>query len=159
MPVSVVVTSSGTEKLTRLAAAIKAAGDKGLHKELDQALRRIAAPLKQSVRQGARQILPYRGGLADRVATTGRVTTRVSTASPDRVRLQIVATGPTPDAQWSQMDDGSVRHPVYGHRKTWVRQTIRPGWFTTPLLLDAPRQRDEITHAVEIVAQKLETAG
>lgn len=154
MPVSVVVASSGTEKLVRLAAAIKAAGDKDLQKELDQAMRRLATPLKQSARRGAIQILPYRGGLAERVAGM-RFTARVRKVGSG-AGVTIRAAG---QYDLSRLDDGRDRHPVYGHRNVWVTQAIRPGWFTNPLLLDAPKQRDEIVHAIDVIAKKLEAAG
>jgi hypothetical protein len=153
MPV-VDISTNGTDKLLRLGAAIKAAGGKELQKELQQAGRRAGRPLLRSARQGALAILPYRGGLADRVAH-GSFTSTVSTAG-GRVDLRINAGRGR--QQFSQMDEGFVRRPTYGH-KPWVRQQIRPGWFTKPLTLDAPKQKKEFEKAVDTVAAKLEAAG
>lgn len=158
MPVSVVVTTSGTEKLVRLAAAIKAAGDKELSKELDKAMRQLVTPLKRSARQGALAILPHRGGLDERVAAS-RFTARVRKVGSG-AGVTIRAAG---QYNLNRMDDGRNRHPVWAHGPRsgwgWANQTIRPGWFTNPLLLDAPKQRDEIVAAIDRIARKLETAG
>jgi hypothetical protein len=153
MPV-VVLSSYGTEKLVRLATAIKASGDKNLQRELTKAMRRAARPLLRSARQGAIQILPYRGGLADTVAAS-RFASQVR-ANSKGAALRITAQG---RYQLSSMDAGHVRHPVYGHRTNWVSQRIRPGWFTKPLTIDAPKQRQELDRAVYEVAQQLEAEG
>jgi len=153
MPV-VTISTNGTEKLVRLAMAIKASGDKNLQRELTAAMRRASRPLLRSARQGAIQILPYRGGLAETVAAS-RFTAQVR-ANSNGAALQITAVG---RYQLSSMDEGHVRHPVYGHRQTWVSQRIRPGWFTKPLTIDAPKQRRELDRAVYDVAQQLEAEG
>src|SRR5215468_8748671 len=137
--------STGTAELARLSAVLRTA-DKIEQRELQKAMRRLAAPLKRSARQGALQILPYRGGLAERVAS-GRFSAQVRLAGKGAgVRITAVDRR---GADVNRMDDGSVRHPVYGNRRRWVTQRITPGWFTTPLLLDAPKVRDEIGKALD----------
>jgi len=151
MPVEVTVTTRGAAELKRVAAAIKASGDENLSKELNKALSRAAKPLKKSARQGALQILPYRGGLAERVAGsrfTSRVTKRGKGAG-----LTIVGTG---QDNLTRMDAGTVRHPVFGNRNRWVTERINPGWFTKPLTLDAPKVAVELDAAIDTVAAKLE---
>lgn len=151
MPV-VELSTRGTEKLARLAAAIKQAGDKDLERELNRALRRAGRPLTRSARQGALQILPYRGGLAERVARS-RFSSQVRGG-----RLTIVAAGRD---NLGRMDDGSVRHPVFGvWRPGMPSQRITPGWFSKPLTLDAPKVVDgELEDAVDKVAAQLEANG
>jgi hypothetical protein len=149
------ITTRGTEKLARLGAALKQAGDKDLDRELKQALRRAGKPLQRSAKQGALQILPYRGGLAERVARS-RFTAAVRTTGRG-ANLRITGAGRD---QLSHMDDGFVRHPVFGR---WLPgqppQKINPGWFTKPLTLDAPKQRTEIDKAIDVVAAQLEAKG
>lgn len=151
MPGEINISVTGAEKLLRLATAIRKSGDQNLSKELNKALQRASKPLKRSARQGALQILPYRGGLAERVARsrfTSRVTKRGRGAG-----LRIIGNG---QDNLARMDDGSVRHPVYGNRGKWVTQRITPGWFTKPLTLDAPKVSAELNGAIDAVAAKLE---
>jgi hypothetical protein len=161
MPI-VGISTTGTEKLVRLAAAIKAAGGKELQRELEKAARRAGRPLVRSARQGAIAILPYRGGLGESVAAS-RFSAQVR-ATPQGVGLQIVAVGRR-GRNLSRQDDGIVRHPVFADAAktrsewTWVDQKITPGWFSKPLTLDAPKQKKEFDEAVDIVATRLEAAG
>jgi hypothetical protein len=142
------------EQLTRLAAVLRAT-PKIEQRELRKSMRRAARPLLRTARQGALQILPYRGGLAERVAA-GKFTSQVS-FSGDRTGIQITAADRR-GADVNRMDDGSVRHPVYGNRRRWVTQAIRPGWFSEPLLLDAPKVRDEIEKALDTTAATMVSA-
>jgi len=58
------------------------------------------------------------------------------------------------------MDEGEIRHPVYGHRKgRWATTTVKPGWFSDAEEAAAPKVRDELVKAIDIVAAKLEAAG
>jgi hypothetical protein len=158
--VSVVIQTRGTEQLVRLAAAIKATGDTEFGREIEKAMRRAARPLTRSARQGAMQILPYRGGLAERVARS-RFTAVVRTSGRS-AGIRVTAAG---RYNLNRMDEGIVRHPVFADQRktrkdwTWVNQTIRPGWFTTPLLLDAPKVRDELESGMDTLGRRLEQAG
>jgi hypothetical protein len=148
------ITTHGAEKLVRLAKAISTAGDKELGRKLTKALQQADKPLKKSARQGALQILPYRGGLAERVAKS-RFTSRI-TKSGSGAGLTITGTG---QDNLSRMDAGTVRHPVYGNRDQWVTQRIAPGWFTNPLTLDAPKVREELDKAIDELSAELEAGG
>jgi hypothetical protein len=126
-------------------------------------MRKIAAPMRQSARNGALAILPKRGGLNERVAGS-RFT--VSFYSGSRgVRFRVTGVSRQRD-QLSRMDDpGFVRHPVFPDPSrprsewTWRGQSITPGWFTKPLTLDATRNGGEIDHAIADLARKLEAEG
>jgi len=130
--VNVTVQTRGAEKLTRLGAAIKA-GDKGLRRELNREMGRTTAPYRRAARAGALQVLPHRGGLAEHVAATARITTRVTTSGPG---VGVRVTGASRDNLRRMDEDGIVRRPTFGHRP-WKDQKIRPGWFTDPLILTA----------------------
>lgn len=156
MPYSVDITVTGAEKLVRLGAAIKRAGDKDMQRELTKAVRKSNRPMLRAARQGALQILPYRGGLAERVASS-RFTTQVSTsASGAGVRVTGVS---RQRDQLDRMDEqGIVRHLTYGHRP-WKDQKITPGWFTKPLTLESQKTGRDIGQAVDTVARDLEAKG
>jgi len=138
------------EQLTRLSAVLRDT-DKIERRELQKAMRRLARPLLKSARQGAIQILPHRGGLAERVAT-GRFTTQVK--SPSKGAGVRVTARDRRGADVDRMDDGYVFHYVYGHRPARM-QRITPGWFTKPLLLDTPKVRDEILRALDDTGQTM----
>lgn len=155
MPVDITVT--GTEKLVRLAAAIKASGDKNLERQLGQAMRRASKPYPRAARRGALQILPHRGGLDERVAAS-RFSVRVRTGGKG-AGLTVTGVGKRGN-NLSRMDQqGIVRHPTYGDRKAWVTQKITPGWFTKPMILESRDTYPEVVRAVDDVAAQLEAEG
>jgi len=54
-------------------------------------------------------------------------------------------------------EEGIVRHPLFGNRKKWIDERIRPGWFTNPLILAAQGNvPKEIDAALDDVARKLQ---
>lgn len=131
--INVTVQTRGVEKLTRLGAAIKA-GDKDLRRELNRAMGRTTRPYRRAARAGALQVLPHRGGLAEHVAATARITTRVTTSGPG-VGVRVVGT--SRDNLRRMDEDGIVRKPLFGDREHWYDQPIKSGWFTDPLILTA----------------------
>lgn len=153
MPVDITVT--GTEKLVRLAAAIKASGDKNLQRELTQGMRRAARPYPRAARQGALQILPHHGGLDERVAAS-RFSVRVRTSGSG---AGLTVTGASGDNIRRMDEQGIVRHPVYGDRKKWVSERITRGWFTKPMILESRDTYGEVVKAVDDVAAQLEAEG
>src|SRR6266702_320867 len=124
--VKVTVTTRGADKLTRLGRALKDAGDKDLQRELRRAMQRGGKPLKDAARKGASVRIVGRSGY---------------------------------DLQG--MDEGEIRHPVFGdphvrvlagRRKwKWVSQEVKPGWFSDAEEAAAPKVRDELVKAVDIV--------
>jgi hypothetical protein len=130
--VNVTVTTRGVEKLARLGAAIKA-GDKGLRRELNREMGRTTRPYRRAAKAGALQVLPHRGGLAEHVAATARITTRVTTTGPG---VGVRITGVSRDNLRRMDEDGIVRHKTFGHLP-WKDEKIHSGWFTDPLILTA----------------------
>jgi hypothetical protein len=148
----------GIEGLASLARDLKAAGEKGLTKELRAGLQRSTRPLKEAARAGALEYLPASGGLADEVAAS-KLTSRASLLGRNP-SLKIVAAG-RPNAEGRKhdldaMDRGRLRHPLYGRRHArWYTQLVRPGWFSESLQKRAPAVRQEIEKAVGQIVDKL----
>ena len=152
----------GIESLAALARDLKAAGDKGLTKELRSGLQRSTRPLKAAAKAGALEHLPNSGGLAEEVAAS-RFTTRANLLGRNP-SVKLVAAG-RQNAEGRKhdldaMDRGRLRHPLYGRRKArWYTQLVRPGWFTESLQHAAPAVRSELDKAVAAVIAKLGRPG
>lgn len=138
------------DKLVLLAHATKALGDTQLRKELLSGLQRAARPLKAAAAAGAASRLPRGGHLNDRVARS-KFTARTRT-TPRTAGVRIVGAG---NLDLRSLDRGRVRHPVFGHRKTWVNQHVTPGWFTDAMQKGSPIVRAEIGRVLDDVAVKL----
>ena len=143
---------TGAQDFYKLSKSLKAAGRTELRKELTKGMQRAAKPLIADTREAARRDLPHRGGLANLVAKAPqRVQVRTG-ASTDGVRI-VVGAGRSGARATSLF--GYVRHPTFGHRDRWVRQSVTPGWFDRTLDNAAPRVRPDIEAALEAVAETI----
>jgi hypothetical protein len=138
-----------------LAAKFRAAGNegKGLRKGLYKEILRTTKPLKQDAKKNAKAILPKRGGLARRVASSSFSTkTRIIGGGAG---VQIIAKGKGQAKSVKQIDAGRVRHPVFGRKNRWVTQSVPSGWFTDAMVRGAGKIRDGVQRAVDEVLSKL----
>ena len=145
MPVELRIEGDALKALQRKLKAV----DRGdLRRELNKGLREGAKPLVQDAKDAARDDLPKRGGLADRVAS--RPTTVSVTQGGIKIRVKGV------DAK--SADRGVLRHPVYGNRNTWVLQRIPTGYFTNRMRREAPKVRPDLIRAMDRIAEKIANA-
>lgn len=143
----------GAERLGKVARDLKVAGAVDLRRELLQAVRTTAAPLKREVQQAARDQLPAGGGLNEFVASAKIGVRTRTTGRSIGVKLQGAKSGHDLEA----IDRGRVRHPVYGNRRAWVNQSVSPGWWSKTLERSAPKFRLAIVKAMNDVARKVTT--
>jgi len=146
-----VIEVRGADQLGDLSRRLKAAGDKGMQRELYAAINRATKPMKEAVKRSAATELPRRGGLAETVAGGKFRTQRRTSKKASGVR--IVATG---KLDIRGMDRGRLRHPVFGNRSVWVTQQIAAGWWTRPLEHAAPAVRVDLEKAMDVIAKKIE---
>lgn len=144
-----VAVADGAAQLAALAAALKAAGNKGLQRELSKGINSALKPLKAAVAQSALAKLPSSGGLAARAAGIPVRTRRNANG------VRVVASGRGGMKNVKALDAGSVRHPVFG-RNAWVSQSVTPGFWTEPTEALAPEVRAELMKAIDAVAKQIE---
>jgi hypothetical protein len=146
----------GAEQLAALAKRLKDAGEKDLRRDLMTALTKSTEQLrKRSLPASARRTLPRKGGLNELVARSKMTSTRRT--SGRQAGLRVVARNP--NLQLRKLDEGQVRHPVFargGRPRVWVRQSVRPGWFTIPTETAAPGIRAEVEQAMTTTAARIE---
>ena len=141
---------TGADQLISLSRRLRAAGDKELKKELRVALKDATAPMKAAIRADALENMPKRGGLNEVIAKS-RITTQIrSSGRTPGIRLVNKTHDTRLDSQ------GRLRHPVFGNRKKWTEQKVRPGWFTKPAAREARHARVQILLAMQRIAKKLE---
>lgn len=137
--------------LANLSRALKDVGGGEMRKLL---LRRVRAAGKAAipdVRQAALSELPKSGGLAALVASRS-YGVRSSYAGAG-ASVRIVGNGMK---GLRSIDSGTVRHPVFGNRSTWVAQPVRPGFFSGTLASRAPAMRNEIEQVVADVRREID---
>ena len=148
---------TGGEKLAALSRALRAAGETGLKRQLDQDVHKAVAPLPAAIRASALATLPRRGGLAAKVAGSKVTIRRRSGAVNPGIRVST-----THPFRIGKMDRGAFRHPVFADTSktrdqwTWVEQKVPPGWWTTPTDRVRPQVVRAVEDAIEAVARNID---
>ena len=146
---------NGVDQFAALARTLKELGDKGLQRELNKAISDAVKPFRQSVRQSALDTLPAKGGLNRR--TADRVSPRLRKRSGRAAQgVRMVATGKQGLRNLAALDEGWVRHPVFGGSADWVQQDVTPGFWSRPAEELLEPTRDKIIEAMESVAKKID---
>ena len=149
---------TGADEFADLSRALKAAGDKGMQRELAKAMNRVTKPLTLGVKASVADYVP--SAYAAVLAPSLRVTTRRSASARGAgVRLTAKAsTGRGKPRELSRLDAGVLRHPGWGNRRFWYSQPVRPGFYTRELEQGAPRVRRELVEAIRTVAAQIDRA-
>lgn len=117
----------GTDDLQRIADALKEAGEKELSNRVIKDMRNAAKPIGVRVLQRGAEEMPHTGGLSARIAALGSV--GVNSALKGRVATVSVVLR-TKGAALPKLNQGNLRHPVFGNREVWVGQPVPPGAWT-----------------------------
>jgi len=169
MPSSVQIL--GTGQLLELSRRLRAAGGPRLRQNTARRIRRAAEPLQTDLQDRIRTVelagsgRKVRGGPSPtsrplRAALAGAVRISVrSGASPgarvwlDHSRLPDDITAGVA----ARIDEGRLRHPVFGNGKRWTNQWARPsGWWTKTVQDGMPRMRDEVARIRDDVRRDLQ---
>lgn len=148
-----VIRVTGADDLERLGRQLKDIGDKELRRDMLRGIRRATLPIRDDIRDSARQNLPRRGGLNDWVADRSKVSTRTSTSGKN-VGVRIVADKKGSDL--AAINRGRLRHPVFGNRKVWVTQMVTAGWFDRGAEKSAAPTQRELVQVFDDIAERLE---
>lgn len=142
-PVAMRVDDRGS--ITVIKRELARLGDKELKKAFYKGLNEATKPMRRNAQEEAARRLPRRGGLNARVAKE-----RLSTSSS---RGGVAIVGPR-RKQLKRIDEGFVRHPVFGNREVWVTQRVTPGYFTEPMLAgEKTARRDVIAHLDQVARE------
>lgn len=168
MPRSVQVL--GTGQLVTLSRRLRAAGGPRLQQNLARRVRRAAEPLQRDLQQAIRTVqLPGSGRTGRGGPTPTTRPLRATLAGGIRISVR---QGASPGARvwmdrsrlpadmrnmpWT-IENGRVRHPVFGNRRRWETQWARPtGWWSRTVQAGTPRMRAEIERVLGDVRRTLE---
>lgn len=142
---------TGADTFLRLSRALKDAGRTQMRKDLSKGLRTAAKPLVAETRAEALRRLPQRGGLARQVAKEPQ---RIQVRTGARTAGARLVVGNRRGGARAA-NRGVIRHPVFGNRKVWVNQRVRPGWFDDPAAASAPRIRRELERTIDEIAGRV----
>lgn len=141
------------EAYATLAKDLRRAGSVTLRKELFSGLQRAARPVLEDVRAAATAgKIPRRGGLAARVAK-GSITAKSVRNSGNESTVRITAKSKAgAKADFNDLNNGKLRHPVFGNRGKWRQQKIPAGWFDDGV----KRSEDYLRRELDSLVQNIE---
>ncbi|MFB7597261.1 hypothetical protein [Streptomyces sp. NPDC056160] len=168
MPSSVQIL--GTGQLIELSRRLRTAGGPRLRQNTARRIRRAAEPLQRDLQRAIRTVqLPgpgrtVRGGPSPtarplRATLAGAVRISVRQGASPGARVW-VDRGRLPEdlrnMPWV-IENGRVRHPVFGNRRRWATQWARPtGWWSRTVQAGTPRMRAEVERILGDVRRDLQ---
>lgn len=148
---------TGTQQFVTLAKKLNAQGKqgRGLWRELNTQLRQAAEPMIDVVKLHLSDYLPDRYAKVLRTSLTVRVS-RSTKGDAAGLKLVGVAKGVKKKRHIKVINDGTLRHQVYGNPEVWVDQPVRPGFWSTPLDSARAIPAKQIRRAVQNTIRKLD---
>lgn len=132
---------SGTNDLYRLAAALRDAGQRELARRLDKGIHKSARVIEDKVHGSSAKFIPR--GFEREFARSLTSKRSVSMVRGRSISITFTAKGKKDDRKLTDMEQGRLRHPVYGRyrrlknggrmRNPWVTQRIKPGLISVPV--------------------------
>jgi hypothetical protein len=55
-----------------------------------------------------------------------------------------------------RLNEGRLRHPVFGNRRRWSQQNATPGWWDRTVASHTPRMTREVERVVDDVRRRIE---
>jgi hypothetical protein len=159
-----------TGSLLELQRRLRAAGGENIRASMQRRIRHAAEPLKNDLQSSIRGLpivsqprrtrpggpspttRPMRATIAEAI----RISVRTSAGSAgarvwiDRSRLPADLKGMP-----GILNEGRVRHPVYGNRRRWVQQNATPLWWDRVVRSHTPRIEREVARVVDDVRRRL----
>lgn len=146
----------GGEDVDALVRRIRTHGDaKAIRKELLAGLNRVTKGTREDMKASIPASLPSRGGLASLVHREANLRT---SAKGGRYAGVTIFANRRGGRDLRRLNQGRLRHPVFGNRGVWVNQTagVEAGFLDEAFENDKPEITRGITRVLEDIARRIE---
>jgi hypothetical protein len=151
----ITMSTTGAEQFAALASRLQREAESGLAQELTDQITQAVQPLPQAARANAISILPGSrrpNGLGQWLVQRTQIIQSDQTDS-GTVTVRVTATS---QHDIALIDSGTVIHPLFGDRRHWYSESVRPGWWSTPVSNIEPNVEASAEQAVDAVARRIE---
>lgn len=145
----------GADDVDALVRRIRTHADaKALRRELYAGLNRVTKGVRADMKANIGPSLPSRGGLAALVMAKVSLTTQAASGRNAGVRIR----ARHGDYDLKRLNQGRLRHPVFGNRGVWVQQTegVDPGFLDEAFDKNKPEIARGVRRVLEEIARKVE---
>jgi hypothetical protein len=163
---------TGTGQLLELSRRLRAAGHENIRASYIRRIRRAAEPLRNDLQDVIRGLnitsqgrkgggrggpspttRPLRASIAEAV----RITVRTTGNPGARVYLDKGRLPPDiPMGVVNRLNEGRLRHPVFGNRRRWAQQNTTPLWWDKTIRAHQGRITREVERVADDVRRRLE---
>lgn len=140
----------GVDELRDIGEALKDAPQE-LRRELFRAINSATKEPRRKALEELVDVLPDSGGASSAIRKDTKMNTRRNLRGRN-VGVRITAKSPR---TVQRMNQGILRHPVFGNRHIWVNQEIQPGWFTRPMENSSDDVRTALLGALDRIAGQI----
>lgn len=159
-----------TGSLLELSRRLRAAGNENIRQSMHRRIRRAAEPLRNDLQDTMRSLDIRRPGRSTRPGGPSPTTRPLRATIADAIRISVRMGGNPGATVWVDkgrlppdlknmpkvINDGRIRHPVFGNRRRWVTQWAQPPWWDTTVRRNTPRMEREVARIVDDVRRRLE---
>lgn len=152
------ITVESGDGFTTLVSRFRREADEGLGRELGNRISDVTSSLAQVARDNALRTLPGRNkpnGLGVWVIARTQFSATSDGASTGTVTVTVTAKS---TSNIARINDGTVRHPLFGNRRHWYTQSVTPGWWSNTVREISPKVRPAIEEGMALVARRIEGA-
>lgn len=140
----------GRQQLQALDRALRGV-DKQLKRDTYRALNRTVKPLTAAVKESTGDYVPE--AYAAELSSSLRIRTQRRSSA---LSLKATAKSRTgKPRELGRLEAGRMRHPLWGNRRHWFDQSVKPGFWTKPLEKGAPVVRKELVKVLDDIALKI----
>ncbi|MEU2062906.1 hypothetical protein [Streptomyces sp. NPDC013455] len=160
-----------TGALLELQRRLRAAGGENIRSSMQRRIRRAAEPLRDDLQDAIRGLAITSSGRASGKRGGPSPTTRPLRASiAGAIRISVRNTGNPGARVWldrsllppdippglvNRLNEGRLRHPVFGNRRRWAQQNATPLWWDKTVRQHTPRIERDVARVLDDVRRKL----
>lgn len=160
----------GTGQLLELQRRLRAAGEENLRASMQRRVRRAAEPLRDDLQSTIRGLSIHSTGPSGKGGGPSPTTRPLRATIAEAIRISVRTSGGGAGARvWIDkgrlppdlknmpdvINEGRIRHPVFGNRRRWATQTASPPWWTTTVRRHQPRMEREVARVLNDVRDRL----
>jgi hypothetical protein len=146
----------GSREARAAARDLRKAAARDLTREIRSGMNDAVRTLQPLLVVSAVAVMPRGYGRVLAPAMRTRFVTKVQTASRVGIFVTISAMGRREHRDVSSLNRGTLRHPLFGNRRHWYAQRVRPGFVDQPVQRLRPVVIREVDAACSRVAAQVE---
>lgn len=161
----------GTGQLLELQRQLRRAGNESLRASMQRRIRRAAEPLRDDLQDAIRHLDISSQGRGSGKRGGASPTSRPLRASiAEAIRISVRTTGnpgakvyidkgrlppDIPMGVAARLNEGRLRHPVFGNKRRWAQQNATPLWWDRTVKAHEQRMVREVARVLDDVQRRL----